>query len=118
MAADANEAVSDDDADSGSSKKRASGGGTTTISRPKQTKTGSTTRTGVFGIFARLFGFVREVVAELRKVIWPTRVELITYTTVVVVFVTIMLTIVGLFDLGFAKAVLWVFGSGSTSSAE
>jgi preprotein translocase subunit SecE len=62
------------------------------------------------GIFGRLLRFIREVVAELRKVIWPTRKELLTYTAVVVVFVAIILTIVGLLDLGFAKAVLWVFG--------
>ncbi|MDQ1689704.1 MAG: preprotein translocase subunit SecE [Frankiaceae bacterium] len=52
----------------------------------------------------------RQVVNELRKVIWPTRKELITYTTVVVVFVSVMTTIVSLLDIGFAKAVLQVFG--------
>ena len=55
--------------------------------------------------------FVREVFAELQKVIWPTRKELLTYTSVVVVFVAIMMTIVGLLDLGFAKGLLFVFGS-------
>jgi preprotein translocase subunit SecE len=65
------------------------------------------------GIFARLARFFREVVAELRKVIWPTRKELLTYTAVVVTFVTVMLTLVGLLDFGFAKAVLWVFGGGT-----
>jgi preprotein translocase subunit SecE len=64
------------------------------------------------GLFGRIGRFVREIVAELRKVIWPTRKELLTYATVVVVFVAIMLTIVGLLDLGFAKAVLFVFGKG------
>jgi preprotein translocase subunit SecE len=64
------------------------------------------------GLFGRVGRFVREVVAELRKVIWPTRKELLTYATVVIVFVTIMLTVVGLLDLGFAKAVLVVFGGG------
>jgi preprotein translocase subunit SecE len=71
------------------------------------TDTDRAERVGIFGRFLR---FVREVVAELRKVIWPTRKELLTYTAVVVVFVTIILTIVGLLDLGFAKAVLYVFG--------
>jgi preprotein translocase subunit SecE len=58
------------------------------------------------------------VVAELRKVIWPTRKELITYTAVVIVFVSIMLTVVGLLDYGFAKAVLWVFGNKTTPSGQ
>ncbi|GAB3864245.1 preprotein translocase subunit SecE [Dactylosporangium cerinum] len=62
-------------------------------------------------IFARLINFVREVVAELRKVIWPTRKELTTYTVVVVVFVIVMLTIVGGLDYLFAKGVLWAFGN-------
>jgi preprotein translocase subunit SecE len=68
---------------------------------------------GSNNIFARLINFIREVVAELRKVIWPTRKELTTYTLVVVVFVIIMLTIVGGLDFGFAKLVLWTFGNGN-----
>ncbi|MCW2609951.1 MAG: preprotein translocase, SecE subunit [Cryptosporangiaceae bacterium] len=69
-------------------------------------------RDGRSNPFARLLRFFREVVAELRKVIWPTRKELITYTAVVVVFVAIMVSIVALLDLAFAKAVLAVFGTG------
>jgi len=54
--------------------------------------------------------FLREVVAELRKVIWPGRRELITYTAVVIVFVAFMVALVAGLDLVFAKAVLAVFG--------
>jgi preprotein translocase subunit SecE len=54
--------------------------------------------------------FYKQVVAELRKVIWPTRKELVTYTTVVVVFVLIITAIVAVFDLAFGKAVLAIFG--------
>ena len=54
--------------------------------------------------------FYRQVVAELRKVIWPTRKELVTYTTVVVFFVLVMVAVVAVFDLAFGKAVLAVFG--------
>ena len=39
------------------------------------------------GLFARMGLFYRQVVAELRKVIWPTRSELVTYTVVVMFFV-------------------------------
>ncbi len=63
------------------------------------------------GIFGRLGGFVREVVSELRKVIWPTRKELLTYTGVVIAFVTVMTTIVALLDFGFGKAILATFGN-------
>ena len=54
--------------------------------------------------------FLREVVAELRKVIWPGRRELITYTTVVILFVAFMVALVSGLDLIFAKGVLAVFG--------
>ena len=59
---------------------------------------------------ASLSRFFREIVAELRKVIWPSRQELITYTIVVVVFVVIMVSIVAGLDIGFAKLVVAVFG--------
>ena len=63
------------------------------------------------GIFGYIGGFVREVIAELRKVIWPTRKELLTYTGVVIAFVTVVTAIVALLDFGFAKAVLFSFGN-------
>jgi|SRR4051794_32091529 len=62
------------------------------------------------GPLGRIGGFFREVVSELRKVIWPTRKELITYTTIVIGFVAVMTAIVGLLDYGFGKAILWAFG--------
>ena len=58
----------------------------------------------------RLVRFLREVVAELRKVIWPTRKEMITYTVVVIVFVVFMVALVAGLDVLFAKGVLTVFG--------
>jgi preprotein translocase subunit SecE len=54
--------------------------------------------------------FLRQVIAELRKVIWPTRKELVTYTTVAVVFIVIMTAIVTSLDYGFTKLVFEVFG--------
>lgn len=59
---------------------------------------------------ARISLFYRQVIAELRKVIWPTRKELITYTSVVIVFVLMVIAYVSVLDFGFAKAVLAVFG--------
>jgi preprotein translocase subunit SecE len=61
-------------------------------------------------VFARFGRFLREVVAELRKVIWPTRNQMVTYTIVVIVFVVFMVALVGVLDLLFAKGVLAVFG--------
>ncbi len=62
------------------------------------------------GPISRTTTYVRQVVAELRKVIWPTRKELVTYTSVVLVFVVIMVSIVSLFDFAFTQGVLAVFG--------
>lgn len=59
---------------------------------------------------ARIGLFLRQMVAELRKVIWPTRRELITYTVVVVFFVAVMMTITGVLDIGFTKVMFQVFG--------
>jgi preprotein translocase subunit SecE len=61
-------------------------------------------------LLARLALFYRQIVAELRKVIWPTRKELVTYTSVVVVFVMVVIAIVFTLDFLFSKAVLQVFG--------
>jgi preprotein translocase subunit SecE len=54
--------------------------------------------------------FTRQVAAELRKVIWPTRNELATYTVVALVFVIVMSAIVLSLDYGFTKLMFVVFG--------
>jgi preprotein translocase subunit SecE len=54
--------------------------------------------------------FTRQVGAELRKVIWPTRRELGTYTTVALVFVIIMTAIVTSLDYGFTQLMFKIFG--------
>ncbi|MGH3770399.1 MAG: preprotein translocase subunit SecE [Pseudonocardiaceae bacterium] len=59
---------------------------------------------------ARLVRFLREVISELGKVIWPSRRELVVYTAVVLVFVSFMVAFVALLDMGLGKAVLTVFG--------
>jgi preprotein translocase subunit SecE len=53
--------------------------------------------------------FYRQVLAELRKVVWPTREQLVTYFIVVMVFVAVMMTLVSLLDLGLGKLVLEIF---------
>jgi preprotein translocase subunit SecE len=62
-------------------------------------------------LFGRLARFLREVVAELRKVIWPTRNQLVTYTIVVLIFVSFMVALVWLLDFVFAQGVLYLFGT-------
>ncbi|TDQ05690.1 preprotein translocase subunit SecE [Labedaea rhizosphaerae] len=62
------------------------------------------------GILARLVRFLREVVAELRKVIWPTRKQMLTYSVVVLIFLAFMVALVAGLDVGLAKLVFLVFG--------
>jgi len=57
--------------------------------------------------------FYRQVVAELRKVVYPTQEQLVTYFLVVMVFVLFMMALVAALDLGFGKLVFWVFGGNS-----
>ncbi|MFG2475410.1 preprotein translocase subunit SecE [Streptomyces fagopyri] len=62
------------------------------------------------GPLKRLATFYRQIVAELRKVVWPTRNQLTTYTTVVIVFVVIMIGLVTVIDYGLNHAAKYVFG--------
>jgi preprotein translocase subunit SecE len=54
--------------------------------------------------------FIRQVAAELRKVIWPTRNELVTYTAAALTFIIFMSAIVLTLDWGFTKLMFWFFG--------
>ncbi|MDP9027539.1 MAG: preprotein translocase subunit SecE [Actinomycetota bacterium] len=63
------------------------------------------------GPFARISLFITQVLNELKKVVTPTRRELLSYTGVVLTFVIIMMGLVYGLDFGFAALVNWVFGS-------
>jgi len=60
--------------------------------------------------FARIALFIRQVIAELKKVVTPTRRELINFTVVVFVFVLIMMGLVWGLDQLFSWLVNWAFG--------
>ena len=77
-----------------------------TQSRPVRS-TGSTSSTA--GRRTSPATFYRQVVAELRKVVWPTRDQLVTYFIVVMVFVLIMMAIVSLLDLALGKLTFAIF---------
>ncbi|MFF3344615.1 preprotein translocase subunit SecE [Streptomyces sp. NPDC002779] len=62
------------------------------------------------GPLKRLALFYRQIVAELRKVVWPSRSQLTTYTTVVIVFVVIMIGLVTVIDYGLDHAAKYIFG--------
>ena len=62
------------------------------------------------GFFARIALFIRQVFAELRKVVTPTRQELLKYTGVVLGFVVVMMALVYGLDVLFVWITTYVFG--------
>jgi preprotein translocase subunit SecE len=57
--------------------------------------------------------FYRQVIAELRKVVWPTQEQLVTYFFVVMTFVLFMMALVSVLDLAFGKMVFAIFTGDS-----
>ena len=57
--------------------------------------------------------FLKEVGIELRKVNWPTRQELLSYTIVVLVAVVFLTTLVFGMDFAFSRGILQVFRPGA-----
>jgi len=53
--------------------------------------------------------FYRQVVAELRKVVWPTRPQVVNYFFVVLVFVLFMMALVAGLDFGLGKLMFKIF---------
>jgi preprotein translocase subunit SecE len=82
----------------------------TTTEKPLPAASGRGSGKGRGGPFRRLGTLYREVVAELRKVIWPSRRDLVSYTIVVLVFVTVMVALVSGLDFLFVKASGFLFG--------
>ncbi len=60
--------------------------------------------------FVVIWTFLQQVVAEMKKVIWPTRRETILFTTIVLIFVVVFTAFIVGLDIGFAKLVLLIFG--------
>jgi preprotein translocase subunit SecE len=60
--------------------------------------------------FVFAYNYLKQVVAEMRKVIWPNRKQMLTYTSVVLAFLAFMVALVGGTDFGLTKLVLLVFG--------
>lgn len=68
------------------------------------------------GFFGRIFQFLREVIAELKKVTTPTRKELFNYVVIVLIFVALMILLIFGLDYFFGQAAFWVFGNGTVQT--
>ena len=53
--------------------------------------------------------YIGEVRAELRKVAWPTRAEVVNYSIVVLITLVILTTLIALSDWGLGEALLRLF---------
>jgi preprotein translocase subunit SecE len=78
--------------------------------KPKKAKKARKSQGSSTNPIVYVYNYLKQVVAELRKVIWPNRKQMGTYTSVVLAFLVFMVTLIGLVDLGLAKLVLMVFG--------
>ena len=54
-------------------------------------------------IFVRIGRFLKEVVGELKKLTWPTRKELVSYTLTVMGFILLLAVIIYVLDLAFGS---------------
>ena len=81
-----------------------------TAKKPKNAKKSKKADDSSTNPIVYVITYLRQVVAELRKVIWPNRKQMGSYTSVVLAFLVFMVTLIGLVDLGLAKLVLLVFG--------
>ena len=57
------------------------------------------------GIVTRIREFAQEVLAEFRKVTWPSQAELINSTTIVIVVTVVLAFFLGVVDIGLTKVV-------------
>lgn len=61
------------------------------------------------GFFAGIALFFRQMISELKKVVTPTRSELVNYTLVVIGFVVLMMLIISGLDFVFGNGAVWIF---------
>jgi preprotein translocase subunit SecE len=101
------EGFGDDESSSGAVELTESG---TEVKAGKKAKKARKSRGPSVNPIAYVYNYLKQVVAELRKVIWPNRKQMMTYTSVVLAFLVFMVTLIGLVDFGLAKLVLQVFG--------
>lgn len=95
------EATADVESDASSN-----GSGTTPKVKTKKDRSDGPSRNPILYVV----NYLKQVIAELRKVIWPNRKQMVTYTSVVLVFLAFMVALISGVDLGLAKLISLVFG--------
>lgn len=80
--------------------------GAKTVKKATKGKSGARLATPIVFVY----NYLKQVVAEMRKVIWPNRKQMLTYTSVVLAFLAFMVALVGVADFSLTKLVMLVFG--------
>ncbi|CCC42977.1 Putative preprotein translocase SecE1 [Mycobacterium canettii CIPT 140060008] len=83
---------------------------TKAVSKAARAKKASKPKARSVNPIAFVYNYLKQVVAEMRKVIWPNRKQMLTYTSVVLAFLAFMVALVAGADLGLTKLVMLVFG--------
>ncbi|MEE0681885.1 MAG: preprotein translocase subunit SecE [Candidatus Gastranaerophilaceae bacterium] len=68
------------------------------------------------GFFKRIGRYFKEVFGETKKLAWPTRKELVSYTLTVLAFVAVFAVIIGLLDFGFNFGMTQLSGLSALAS--
>ena len=68
------------------------------------------------GFFKRIGRYFKEVFGETKKLAWPTRKELVSYTLTVLAFVAVFAVIIGLLDFGFNVGMTQLSGLSALAS--
>ena len=105
VAGDVDSDVADGDASSDDAK--ADSGAAKKVKKKAKAKDTGPSRNPIMFVV----NYLRQVVAELRKVIWPNRKQMVSYTTVVLAFLVFMVALISGADLGLARLVSLVFGT-------
>lgn len=61
-------------------------------------------------MFHRIRTFVQDVIAEFRRVSWPTRRETMVFTGAVLLITMFFAVFLGVVDLGLSETVKWLIG--------
>ena len=69
-------------------------------------------------IFARLWGYLKGVRTELKRVTWPTRKEVLNYCVIVVVMLIFFALFTTLVDMGSTELITLVGGSGESNTIQ
>ena len=78
--------------------------------KPKKAKKARKSQGSPTNPIVYVYNYLKQVVAELRKVIWPNRKQMVSYTTVVLIFLAFMVALIGGVDYGLGRLVSLVFG--------